>query len=85
MLIRKYFFDELYERLFLMRFLIDGAFRMLQWVDTYIVDGTVNGVSTVTVGAGKIVRRLETGQLQVYGMAIIIGILAIIACLFIFS
>jgi len=82
---RKYFFDELYENFFVMRALVNGLFAGMQWVDTYIVDGTVNGVAAVTVGAGKVVRRLETGQLQVYGLAIFIGILAIIACLFIFS
>jgi len=84
-LFRKYFFDELYERFLVMRVLIDGLFAILQWVDTNIVDGAVNGVATVTVSAGRVVRRLETGQLQVYGLAIFIGVLAIIACVFIFS
>ena len=85
LLIRKYFFDELYERFFVMRFLVDGIFAAFQWVDTYIVDGSVNGIATITVAGGKVMRRLETGQLQVYGLAIFIGILAIVAFLFIFS
>jgi len=85
LLIRKYFFDELYERFFVMRFLVDGIFAAFQWVDTYIVDGSVNGIATITVAGGKVMRRLETGQLQVYGLAIFIGILAIVAFLLIFS
>jgi NADH-quinone oxidoreductase subunit L len=84
-LIRKYFFDEIYEKFLVMRVLVNGLFAILQWVDTNIVDGTVNGVATVTVKAGKVTRRLETGQVQVYGLAIFVGILAIIACLFIFG
>jgi NADH-quinone oxidoreductase subunit L len=85
LLVRKYFFDEMYEKYFLMRFLIDGIFAATQWVDTHIVDGAVNGVATVSLAGGRLMRRLETGQLQVYGLAIFIGVLVIIACLFIFS
>jgi len=84
-LIRKYFIDELYERFIVMRVLINGLFVILQWIDTHIVDGVVNGVAAVTIRTGGVIRRLETGQLQVYGLAIAIGILAIIACVFIFS
>jgi NADH-quinone oxidoreductase subunit L len=75
----------MYEKYFLMRFLIDGVFAATQWVDTHIVDGAVNGVATVSMAGGKLMRRLETGQLQVYGLAMFIGVLVIIACLFIFS
>ena len=85
LLIRKYFIDELYERIFLMRFLVDGVFVVLGWIDTHIVDGAVNGVAMVTMAGGKVMRRLETGQLQVYGLAIFIGVLAIVAFLFMFN
>ena len=47
MLSRKYWFDELYERLFLMRFLIDGVFAVLHWFDDHIVDGAVNGIASL--------------------------------------
>ena len=85
LLIRKYFIDELYERIFLMRFLVDGVFVVLGWIDAHIVDGAVNGVAMVTMTGGKVMRRLETGQLQVYGLAIFVGILAIVAFLFMFN
>ncbi|MGB2799665.1 MAG: proton-conducting transporter membrane subunit, partial [Dehalococcoidia bacterium] len=85
MLSRKYWFDELYERLFLMRFLIDGVFAVLHWFDDHIIDGAVNGIASLTVVVGTGVRRLETGQLQAYGLAIFVGILVIAACIFIFS
>jgi len=82
---RKYWFDELYENVFVMRILIDGLFAALHWFDDRVVDGLVNGVAGGTVTAGRHIRRLQTGQLQVYGMAIFIGILAIVAVFFIFS
>ena len=82
---RKYWLDELYERVFVVRILIDGIFAALHWFDDHIVDGAVNGIAGGTVAVGRVVRKAETGQLQAYGLAIFIGILAIIACLFIFS
>lgn len=85
LLSHKYWLDELYENLFLMRFMINGIFGLFHWVDGHIVDGAVNGIAAVTVMGGSLIRRLETGQLQAYGTAIFIGILAIVAFLLIFS
>ncbi|MBA7596239.1 NADH-quinone oxidoreductase subunit L [subsurface metagenome] len=82
---RKYWFDELYERVIVVRVLVDGIFALLNWFDTRIVDGVVNGVAGGTIAAGRVIRRLETGQLQVYGIAIFIGVLAIVACFLIFG
>jgi len=85
LLSHKYWFDELYENLLVMRVMINGIFGFLHWVDDHIVDGAVNGIATVTVMGGSVLRRLETGQLQAYGLAIFIGILAIVAFLFMFN
>ena len=82
---RKYWLDELYENVFVVRILIDGLFVAFHWFDDQIVDGLVNGVANGTVVAGRRIRMVQTGQLQVYGIAIFIGILAIVACFFIFS
>jgi len=85
LLSHKYWFDELYENILVMRLMINGIFGFLHWVDDHIIDGAVNGIAAVTVIGGSVIRRLETGQLQAYGLAIFIGILAIVAFLFIFS
>jgi NADH-quinone oxidoreductase subunit L len=82
---RKYWFDELYERVIVVRILVDGIFALFSWFDTRIVDGIVNGVAGGTVEAGKVIRRVETGQLQAYAIAIFVGVLAIVACFFIFG
>ena len=82
---RKYWFDELYERVIVVRVLVDGIFSLFSWFDTRIVDGIVNGVAGGTVEAGKVIRRVETGQLQAYAIAIFVGVLAIVACFLIFG
>ncbi len=82
---RKYWFDELYEGVFVFRILVNGFFAILQWFDTYIVDGVVNGIAWITIVCGGSIRRLQTGQLQAYGLAIFLGVLIIVACFFIFG
>ncbi len=82
LLSRKYFFDELYERILVVRVLYEGLFKLIQLFDTYVVDGIVNGVGKLPVAASGVLRRLQTGQLQGYGIAIIIGVLIIMAVFF---
>jgi NADH-quinone oxidoreductase subunit L len=79
---RKYFMDELYEQLLVVRVLVNGLFYWIQQFDTYVVDGTVNGLGKITVRAGSTLRRLQTGQLQSYGLAIAIGVVIIMAVFF---
>ena len=85
LLSNKYYFDKLYEDIIVRKFLLGGVFGFLQKVDTNVVDGTVNGVASSTASTGNVTRKWETGQLQLYGLFIGIGILAIIICLFIFG
>ena len=75
---RKYWFDELYENIIVRTFLYKGVFAFLQIFDEGAVDGIVNGVANGTIASGRAIRRAQTGQLQLYGLFIVIGILAII-------
>jgi len=74
---RKYWVDELYENIFVGKALVNGLFAGLQQFDTNGVDGVVNGVAKATLAGGRAIRRAQTGQLQLYGLFIGIGILAI--------
>jgi len=85
LLYRKYWFDELYENIFVGKALVNGVFAGLQQFDTYGVDGAVNGVANATMAGGRAIRRVQTGQLQLYGLFIGIGVLAIILCLYFFG
>jgi NADH-quinone oxidoreductase subunit L len=79
---RKYFMDELYEQVLVKQVLVNGIFRQVQQFDTYVVDGIVNGLGKLTVKASGILRRVQTGQLQGYGLAIVLGVLIIMAVFF---
>ncbi len=82
---KKYWMDTLYEKVFVNQTLLGGLFRGFQWLDTHIVDGTVNGAGSLTVEGGKVGRRAQTGQLQLYALTIGVGLVAIIICVFIFG
>jgi NADH-quinone oxidoreductase subunit L len=82
---RKYWFDELYERVFVGRALFAGLFRGLHLFDTFAVDAAVDGIASGTTETGKVLRRVQSGQLQQYGLFIVLGILAMVAGFFVFG
>jgi NADH-quinone oxidoreductase subunit L len=46
------------------------------WFDRTVIDGTVNGIGTVTTGAGMRLRGVQTGRVQNYALGIAIGLIA---------
>jgi len=82
---RKYWFDELYERVIVVRVLVDGIFAALSVFDSRVVDGAVNSVASGTASTSGAMRRAQTGQLQAYGLAIAVGVVAIAVCFYIFG
>jgi NADH-quinone oxidoreductase subunit L len=82
---RKYYMDELYENVIVGKVLYSGIFRACAWFDSHVIDGLVNGLARGTGTASTTMRKAETGQLQLYGLTIIIGVIAIIVCLLIFG
>jgi NADH-quinone oxidoreductase subunit L len=83
--LNKYWLDTLYENIVVKVGLLGGLFARFQWFDSSVVDGAANGVASITGKAGKGIRQMQTGQLQVYALTIAIGIVAIVACVFIFG
>ena len=79
---RKYWFDELYENIIVRIALVKGLFGSLKQFDNQVVDGAINGVARGTIAGGRAVRRAQTGQLQLYGLFIGIGILALVLVLY---
>jgi NADH-quinone oxidoreductase subunit L len=71
--LNKWWFDELYHLLFIV---IGGRIAAaLWWFDREVVDGTVNDVGRVTVGAGLGLRRVQTGRVQNYALGIAVGLI----------
>ncbi|MCK4274062.1 MAG: NADH-quinone oxidoreductase subunit L, partial [Dehalococcoidales bacterium] len=82
---RKYFFDELYENIIVKLVLMKGLFTGFTLFDSKGVDGAVNGVSDVVISGGQAIRHAQTGQLQLYGLFMGIGLAIIGICVFIFG
>jgi NADH-quinone oxidoreductase subunit L len=83
--LNKYWLDELYEKVFVGKVLLKGFFAGLQGFDVYGVDGAVNGVASGAMATGRAIRKAHSGQLQLYGLFIGIGIIVIVACFYIFG
>jgi NADH-quinone oxidoreductase subunit L len=82
-LINKYWFDELYENIIVKKALLGGLFAGFQEMDANGVDSVVNGAASGVFGSGNIIRRLQTGQLQLYGLFIGLGAAVIAIIVFI--
>lgn len=79
---RKYWMDELYEKVIVEWVLYKGLFVFFEAFDKYVVDGAVNGVAWIVTGSGKVLRQAHTGRLQSYGMVMFLGLVIIIAGLY---
>ncbi len=82
---RKYFFDELYENIIVKLALMKGLFTGFTLFDSKGIDGTVDGVSDVVISGGQAIRHAQTGQLQLYGLFIGIGVVIISLCVYFFG
>jgi NADH-quinone oxidoreductase subunit L len=49
--------------------------KIKRWFDIYIVDGAVNGVGWVTQWESRNLRRVQSGHVQEYALAILLGVI----------
>jgi NADH-quinone oxidoreductase subunit L len=82
---RKYYFDDLYEGIIVKIGLVKGLFTGFQVFDSKGVDGAVNGAGELVTRGGKAIRQAQTGQLQLYGLFIGIGLVIIITCVLVWG
>ncbi len=79
LLSRKYFIDTLYEDLIVRKVFYGGLVAVLDWLDRVVVDGIVESVGFVLRHlAPQAVARLQTGEVQAYGVLLTIGTLIIV-------
>ena len=69
-------FDRFYELAYA-RVLVAFA-AVTAWLDRYIIDGLMNGVAAATLGAGRRLRALQTGNVQDYLLAVAGGAIALV-------
>ncbi len=75
------FIGEMYE--FIIQKPIMRIAHFFKLFDTEIVDGTVNGIGKGTVSWSRLMQVIQSGQLQHYAIIMAIGILALLAMVFI--
>jgi NADH-quinone oxidoreductase subunit L len=73
----KYWVDELYDRLFITPYVIVSKF-FWKVVDSMIIDGVVNGTGIAIGKTSDVWRRLESGNVQHYAAAMVVG--AVVTC-----
>lgn len=76
---RKYYIDEIYE-VGIVRPL-KGFGSLLHLFDVYLVDGVVRLISYSVVGIGRLGSRLQNGQVQTYGLVMVLGLLILVLAL----
>ena len=74
----KYYWDEFYDRAIVQPTLklADKGFAAF---DRDVVDGAVNGLGRLTTGASRLLRMIQTGVVQNYAAAIVLGVVLVIA------
>ena len=80
---RKFFLDDLYERAFAVQVFQRGWNRLVAAFDAVAVDGAVNGAGWLGAQSGRVLRHAQTGQLQLYGAALVAG--AIVAAIIVLA
>jgi NADH-quinone oxidoreductase subunit L len=85
LLIRKYYFDELYERVIVRHLFYRRLNAAIEWIDGNWIDGVNYRVSVWTGHAGRGLAQLQNGQVQAYGAAIFLGVIVTLAVYFLWG
>jgi NADH-quinone oxidoreductase subunit L len=73
---RKWYFDEIYQAVFVNGTLLIA--RLGSLFDQYIIDGIVNLIANVTFDIGNKLRRVQTGNINSYLYGILIAVVLLI-------
>ncbi len=70
-LINKFYIDHIY--LFISKKIIWNISVIVNYIDEYFVDGTVNGIGKLSIAFGEKLRKLQTGVVQDYAAWVLFG------------
>ena len=79
----KWYVDELYDRTFVTP-TVDLANGLWRRVDVAVIDAMVNGVASATMLWGRTMRRVQSGQVQHYALAMALGAVVILGMYLLF-
>ena len=81
--LNKWYFDELYDRIFV-RPVLWLAQTLWQQGDTRIIDGIPNGIAALTADGSRQAVRLQTGSIAIYAFSMLIGLVLLVSVFLIF-
>ena len=81
-MLNKWYFDELYDFLFV-KPAVFVAKELWQVGDVTIIDGVPNGLAALAEGGSEQIVRIQTGSIAVYAFTMLVGVVALVS-LFIF-
>ena len=83
LVLNKYYFDELYDRIFVRP--ANRVARLLWTVgDATLIDGVPNGIAALTTDGSAQVVRIQTGSIAVYAFTMLIGLVALVSIFLVF-
>jgi NADH-quinone oxidoreductase subunit L len=74
---RKYYIDELYDRLVSRPLFWTSTHILSDGIDRDVIDGLVNGSATAVEDGGEATRKIESGNVQHYAFVYLIGVVAV--------
>ncbi len=82
-LLNKWYFDELYDRIFVQPvFWLAGSLWKVG--DVTLIDGVPNGLAELATDASRQTVKLQTGNLAVYAFSMLIGVVALVSVFLLF-
>jgi NADH-quinone oxidoreductase subunit L len=78
-LLNKYYVDDLYNTLVTRPLFWVSTFVLGRVIDSFMIDGLVNGAGLSAQTGGQFSRRIETGNVQQYAFVYVLGVLVIVA------
>jgi NADH-quinone oxidoreductase subunit L len=82
--VNKWYVDEIYSAI-IVRPLNAFAVFLWKWIDAGFIDGIVNGLAFLTGGISQRLRRVQTGVVSNYALAIVLGTVLIVGVYLIFG
>ena len=78
LLLNKYYVDELYDRTVVQPIKAISTIGLWKGADASLIDGAVNGVGAAVRGGSTMLRRVQTGSVRTYALALFTGVVAIL-------
>ncbi|PPB08332.1 NADH-quinone oxidoreductase subunit L [Brevibacillus laterosporus] len=76
---RKFYMDEIYTFVFIRP--LKGIGLAFNWLDHYIIGGLVRSIGGLTNMVGRLLSRLQSGQMQTYGFVVLLGLVVLMVSL----